>query len=154
MAFVLNSVAFANGQKIPLRYTGEGENISPPLSWAGAPEATQSYMLVMEDPDAPSGTFRHWVTYDIPATWNELPEGNGSDASNAAIRHVRNDFGHERYDGPSPPRGHGVHHYRFRLVALDTPHIDLPPSADAEKLWRAAQPHIIAEAETVGLYAR
>ena len=154
MAFVLKSPAFANGQAIPAQYTCDGENVSPPLQWSGAPAGTQSFVLLVEDPDAPSGVFRHWAVYNIPPERTALPEGPGQDARAVQLSQGINDFGHARYDGPCPPRGHGTHHYHFRLAALDTPRLALPPKATVAEIWRAAEPHILAEAELVRTYAR
>jgi hypothetical protein len=154
MGFVLSSPAFADGQTIPAKYTCDGENVSPPLQWSGAPAATQSFVLIVEDPDAPSGVFRHWAVYNIPPERTELPEGIGQSAPAGPLPQGVNDFGHSRYDGPCPPPGHGTHHYHFRLAALDVPRLVLPPSAKVAEIWRAATPHILATAELVGTYAR
>jgi Raf kinase inhibitor-like YbhB/YbcL family protein len=154
MAFVLESPAFAEGQAIPARYTCDGENISPPLEWSGAPAGTQSFVLIVEDPDAPSGVFRHWAVYNLPPERISLPEGAGRGAHAEPLSQGINDFGHARYDGPCPPPGHGTHHYHFRLAALDTPRLIVTPKARVADIWRAAEPHIIAEAELVGTYAR
>src|SRR5690606_5678044 len=116
MAFTLESPAFENGQTIPEAYVREGGNLSPPLRWSGAPAGTRSFLLVVEDPDAPRGVFRHWAVYDIVAERTELPEGT---AGPERFRQGVNDFGNDRYDGPRPPKGHGIHHYHFRLSALD-----------------------------------
>jgi hypothetical protein len=152
MSFKISSPAFAEGGTIPQKYTGDGEDLSPPLKWSGAPSRTRSFALICEDPDAPSGTFRHWAVGNIPADENGLPEGIGS--SGGGFEFARNDFGHAGYDGPSPPRGHGVHHYHFRLAALDTDTIEVSPHEDAEEFWLAVEPHILAQAETVGTYQR
>jgi Raf kinase inhibitor-like YbhB/YbcL family protein len=154
MAFVLNSPAFAEGQTIPAKYTCDGENVSPPLQWSGAPAGTQSFVLIVEDPDAPSGVFRHWAVYNLPPERTSLPEGAGQGAQTEPLSQGINDFGHARYDGPCPPTGHGTHHYHFRLAALDTPRLVVPPKAKVAEIWRAAEPHILAQAELVGTYAR
>jgi len=152
MMFQLSSPAFAAGSTIPRKYSGDGENLSPPLQWSGAPRETRSFALVCEDPDAPSGTFRHWAVANIAADRTGLSEGAGAQPSSYAF--ARNDFGHAAYDGPAPPRGHGGHHYHFKLAALDTERLNIRPDADASELWRAVQPHIVAEAETIGTYQR
>jgi Raf kinase inhibitor-like YbhB/YbcL family protein len=152
MMLELSSPAFAEGSTIPKKYGGDGENLSPPLKWSGAPRETRSFALICEDPDAPSGTFRHWAVANIDAARTDLPEGAGTQPSGCVF--ARNDFGHAAYDGPAPPRGHGLHHYHFKLAALDTDRIDVPPNADALQLWLAVEPHIVAEAETVGTYQR
>lgn len=150
----LTSPAFADQQRIPERYTRDGGNVSPPLKWADAPQSTRSFALIVEDPDAPRGTFHHWVAYNVPATYQGLEEGAGSSPS-AKIGVAANDFGHHRYDGPQPPRGHGLHHYHFRLVALDVPRLDiLPASAGVMEVIAAMKPHTLAEAQTVGTYER
>jgi Raf kinase inhibitor-like YbhB/YbcL family protein len=153
MPFTITSPAFLNGEVIPPRYTRDGENLSPPLEWRDAPPETKSYVLVVEDPDAPSGTFRHWAMYNIPAGEAGLPEGGSAQGLRGMGEGV-NGFGNARYDGPQPPKGHGPHHYHFRLAALDVPRLDIPASAKAEDIWTKAQPHIIAEAEVVGIYER
>lgn len=153
MTFLVESPAFPNGASVPAKYTGDGQNVSPPLSWSGAPDRTRSFMLIVEDPDAPSGTFLHWGVYNIPTTETALPEGV-STVRSGTVMQVRNDFGHGHYDGPSPPRGHGPHHYRFRLAALDVDRLDLQAGTTVAEAWEAARPHILAEAETVGTYER
>ena len=153
MPLTITSPAFRNGEVIPTRYTRDGENLSPPLKWRDAPPETKSFVLIVEDPDAPSGTFRHWAMYNILAGEAGLPEG----ASAQGLRGVEegvNGFRNARYDGPQPPKGHGPHHYHFRLAALDVPRLDIASSASAEDVWAKALPHIIAEAEVVGVYAR
>ncbi len=153
MRFELSSPAFAEGSTIPRRYTGDGENLSPPLRWSGAPSQTRSFALLCEDPDAPTGTFRHWAVGNIPAHENGLPEAIGTRPA-ARYRFARNDFGHSAYDGPAPPEGHGLHHYYFRLVALDTDEIDVSPDSSADMLWRIVEPHILAQAIMIGTYQR
>ncbi len=110
-------------------------------------------MLIVEDPDAPSGTFRHWAVYNITSLEVSLPEG-ASGQNRGEARQGVNGFGNARYDGPQPPKGHGPHHYHFRLAALDVPKLNLPASAKVEDVGTKAQPHIIAEAEVVGVYER
>ena len=110
---------------------------------------SESFVLVVEDPDAPSGTFRHWAVYDIPGDKMGLNEGE--DVSK--FRQGVNDFGNQSYDGPEPPLGHGVHHYHFRLAALDTAHIqDVQGKAKASAIWDKAQSHLIEKAEVVGTF--
>jgi Raf kinase inhibitor-like YbhB/YbcL family protein len=153
MALMITSPAFKQGEVIPTKYTRDGENISPPLEWHDAPPETRSFVLLVEDPDAPSGTFRHWAMYNIPAGDSGLPEGASNQGRGGTGEGV-NGFGNARYDGPQPPQGHGPHHYHVRLAALDVPQLNIPPSAKAEDIWTTALPHIIAEAELVGIYAR
>jgi Raf kinase inhibitor-like YbhB/YbcL family protein len=145
MAFSLKSPAFGNGQAIPRKYTGDGEDVSPPLAWSGPPAGAKSFVLVVEDPDAPSGTFRHWGICNLTGT--HLPEGASGTAAT-------NDFGERGYRGPAPPRGHGVHHYHFRLFALDVETLAVPPHAKVADLRKAAEGHILGEAELIGTYVR
>ena len=151
MALELSSPAFADGERIPPRYARSGANISPPLRWSDAPPETRSFALIVEDPDAPRGTFRHWGVYDLSPLQDELPED--ADTNHRLIfQETVNDFGSETYDGPQPPPGHGPHHYHFRLAALDVDRLDLDGGVKASEMWSAARPHIIAEAELVGVY--
>jgi Raf kinase inhibitor-like YbhB/YbcL family protein len=153
MTLEISSPAFSEGGTIPRKYTGDGENLSPPLRWRGAPRDTRSFALICEDPDAPSGMFRHWAVANIPADENGLSEGIGR-AGSPSCDFARNDFGHAAYDGPAPPRGHGLHHYHFRLAALDVEEVDVPANTSADELWRIVQPHVLAQAETTGTYQR
>lgn len=153
MSLQLTSPAFRDGHRIPGRYTAEGENLSPPLRWTGAPAETASFVLVVDDPDAPDGPFGHWAVFGIPADWRELPEGL-MDSRKDSLRFGRNDMGQGRYSGPAPPRGHGTHHYPFRLAAIDRPTLELSTDATVEDVWREAQKHSIATAELIGLYER
>jgi Raf kinase inhibitor-like YbhB/YbcL family protein len=148
MTFLLASGAFPNGGAIPKRYAQEGENKSPPLRWEGAPAGTKSFALIVEDPDAPAGTYRHWAIYNLDARADHLPEGVSAGEFAQAI----NDSGNASYDGPRPPKGHGPHHYHFRLAALDVPVLKIDTGSKASELWRAAEPHILDEAEFVGTY--
>lgn len=145
--FSLRSDAFEEGQPIPPRHTCEGENISPPLAWTEAPEGTRSLALVVDDPDAPGGTFTHWVAWDIDPAPGGLGEGE------AAPLEGGNDFGEQGYRGPCPPPGHGPHHYSFRLTALDA-ELDLEAGAAKQALERALEGHVVAVAELVGTYER
>lgn len=153
MSFSLRSPAFQNGELIPRRYTADGDNVSPPLEWSDPPPGTRSFALIVEDPDAPSGTFRHWGVYNIPGTRRALPEG-AEHARAEGLGLAINDLGNARYDGPVPPRGHGVHHYHFRLFALDTESLAQAPKLSVEDIGKAAQEHALAEAELVGNYER
>lgn len=153
MALTLTSSAFAEGQKIPPKFTREGENLMPPLEWSGVPEGTRSLALVVEDPDAPSGTFRHCAIFDIPPDRDGLPQSVDTGHDNA-LSYAVNDFGNVRYDGPEPPKGHGPHHYHFRLAALDVPSLGVPGRIEAEKVLDEMRKHAIEEAELVGVYER
>ncbi len=149
MQFSLESAAFRNGGAIPRKYARAGDNLSPPLAWRDAPAGTKSFVLIVADPDAPSGTFHHWVVYDIPADSTALQEGAGS--KSGGLSQGVNDFGDAYYDGPQPPRGHGVHHYHFRLAALDVTKLD-PDGKKVAQIWAKARPHMLAETEIVGTY--
>jgi Raf kinase inhibitor-like YbhB/YbcL family protein len=143
--FEITSDAFAEGGTIPSRHTCDGENVSPSLSFAGAPAGTRSLALVVEDPDAPVGTFTHWLAWGIDASADGLDEGQ------AAPREGRNGFGTTGYAGPCPPQGR--HRYFFRLHALNTD-LDLAPGADRDQLDRALAGHVLDTAELMGGYER
>jgi Raf kinase inhibitor-like YbhB/YbcL family protein len=151
MTLAITSPAFSSLGPIPSRFTRDAANISPPIDWHDAPPATRSFVLIVEDPDAPRGTFRHWAVYDIPASSTGLKEGDGS-REPATLRMGRNDFGNSRYDGPQPPAGHGPHHYYFRLFALDVAELDVPAKSPANDILAAAKPRCLAEAEIIGLF--
>ncbi|MFS8907342.1 YbhB/YbcL family Raf kinase inhibitor-like protein [Synechococcus sp. OH2] len=151
-ALQLTSSAFAPSQPIPSRYTCEGEDLSPPLTWSGAPVGTQSFALTMDDPDAPRGTFVHWVVYNLPASVTSLPEGirSDSDLPQGAV-HGQNSWGRNSYGGPCPPSG--THRYFFTLYALDR-QLALAPGATKEALLQAMTGHILAQAQLMGTYQR
>ena len=145
--------AFTPASDIPAEFTCDGSDISPALSWSSPPEGTQSFALIVEDPDAPSHTWVHWVLYDLPATERELPEDvepTGTLPSGA--RQGRNDFGKIGYGGPCPPSG-PAHRYCFRLYALDT-RLDLRAGATRAQVERAMRGHVLAQAELTGRYRR
>jgi Raf kinase inhibitor-like YbhB/YbcL family protein len=153
--FEVTSPDFRHGEPIPGRCTCDGEDRSPRLGWTGVPVETRSFALICDDPDAPRGTWQHWLLYNLPAQACELDAGVPPKPElPSGARQGINDFGNVGYDGPEPPVGHGVHHYHFRLAALDLERLDMPASAKAEDVWMRAQPHIIAEAEVVGVYER
>ena len=154
MTLMLSIPALPQNRRIPDRFSKDGENVSPLIQWRGAPRGTRGFALVVEDPDAPKGTFRHWAAYNIPAGTEGLPEGAGSDEADTMMRMAVNDFGNRRYDGPQPPSGHGTHHYHFRLFALDTPQLPVPASGAARDVLEVARAHALAEAELVGTYER
>ena len=141
----LTSESFRHGDRILVRHALEGENLSPPLSWSGLPDATQSIALICEDPDAPSGTFVHWVGWGIDPEPGRLGEGE------SAPKEGQNHFGNTGYDGPSPPPGHGRHRYYFRVYALDT-EPELDPGASKENLEAAIEGHVLAAGELMGTY--
>ncbi len=152
MALRVTSPAFTSGHRIPERYSRNSGNVSPPLEWHDAPRNTRSFALVVEDPDAPRGTFRHWAVYNVPPAHQGLGEDSGSARALGSLRMAVNDFGNRGYDGPQPPHGHGTHHYHFRLLALDVPELTVPPRASVQDVLAAARTHVLAEAETVGTY--
>ncbi len=147
----VRSPAFIAGGDIPVRYTCDGEDLSPPLEWGGEPPGTRSFLVVCDDPDAPHGTFHHWIAYDLPPGCHRLEEGEGG---RATTPQGRNSFGNTRYGGPCPPHGHGTHHYHFRVSALAVDHLALPGETDYRAVIAAARPHVLAEAEVVGCYQR
>lgn len=154
MAMTLKSAAFTHGGRIPKRQSCEGADLSPPMSWQGAPPGTKSFALICEDPDAPMGTWHHWGIYNIPGTETSLDEGLTGSAELGQLRQVVTDFDRPGYGGPCPPPGHGTHHYYFKLMALDIARIELPLDADCEQLKRAVKPHVLEEAVLMGAYAR
>ena len=144
----LTSTAFQDGGPIPVQYSCDGANQSPPLAWGDPPEGTKSFALVIDDPDAPSGTFRHWGVYDIPASARSIG------GSQKAGTEVANDFGKPGYGGPCPPNGHGPHHYHFKLFALGVDKLDLPGAAKIADVETEATRHVIAQGELIGTYER
>ena len=151
--FSLTSPAFGDHERIPDKYTCEGADISPPLRWEGYPEETVSFALIVEDPDAPMGTFTHWVIYNIPANVNELEEGvpQVEKLPSGALQGV-NDFNRIGYGGPCPPPGK-PHRYVFKIYALDVV-LDVGPGASKEEVLKAMGGHILAEATLIGIYSR
>jgi hypothetical protein len=145
----LTSEAFDDGQSIPKKYTGDGQNVSPPLSWSGVPEGAVELAVTCSDPDAPTPQpYVHWVLWGIPADQDCLPEGQAKNA-----RQGTNSANGTGYTGPMPPEGHGTHHYEFRVVALDD-NIQLAQGASADDLVREMEGHILDEGELVGTYER
>lgn len=141
----LTSTSFHNNELIPAKYTCDGENISPPLSWSGAPEETKSFAFICADPDAPRRTFVHWIVYNIRAQMNAMQEGAVPDGAQQA----KNDFHTQSYGGPCPPSG--THRYFFTLYALDVPEIN---GNTASGVVQTVEQHTIAKAELIGLYQR
>lgn len=148
----IKSTAFENEGMIPDKYTGEGANIAPPLQWHNPPDGTKSFVLICDDPDAPMGTWVHWVVYDIPASISKLPEGTPPEKKlTNSGKQGTNDFHKIGYGGPCPPSG--THRYFFKLYALDS-FTDLDPGATKEQLFRVMRGHILAEAHLMGKYNR
>ena len=144
----LTSDAFTDGQPIPAQFSCDGANRSPALKWGEPPQGTRSFALVIDDPDAPSGTFRHWAAYDIPASARGIAGGE------KAGTEVKNDAGTVGYTGPCPPPGNGVHHYHFKLFALDVDRLNLAAGAKVADVEAAASAHAIGQGELVGTYER
>lgn len=149
----LTSSAFQNGGDIPRNHTCDGTDLSPPLRWENPPAGTKSFALIVDDPDAPVGTWVHWVIYDLPATTTELTEGTPASESlaNRAKQGI-NDFRKVGYGGPCPPPG-PAHRYFFKLYALDT-QTNLKPRSTKQQLLDAIKGHILAEAQLMGRYRR
>ncbi len=160
MTLQLTSSAFAQGHAIPKKYTGEGEDVSPPLAWSGVPAGTKELALICDDPDAPTPEpWVHWVIYKLPAGAKGLPEGiprkprlkdppgalQGKNSWPAAEA--------TGYRGPMPPRGHGIHHYYFKLYALDC-ELEAPPGLEKKQLLEKIEGHVLAEGVLMGSYER
>jgi Raf kinase inhibitor-like YbhB/YbcL family protein len=152
MALTLSSPAFAAGKSIPVKFTCRGQNVSPALAWSGAPSNTAYYALIVDDPDAPIGTFVHWVIYNIPASSTGLPEGvpQTPTLDTGAVQGT-NGAGEQFYYGPCPPSG--THRYFFKLYALDTK-LTLSSGATASQLTKAMQGHILSQGELMGTFSR
>jgi Raf kinase inhibitor-like YbhB/YbcL family protein len=150
----LRSSAFSDGGPIPRRFSCDGDDLSPPLQWNDAPAEARSFVVLCDDPDAPSGTWHHWAAYDIPANCIALPEGAGRPACRDGLKQATNDFGRTGYGGPCPPRGHGPHHYHFRLLALSNASLRVQKQPSCRDVEREARKYLIAEAALVGLYER
>ena len=154
----IQSDALKPGHPIPQKYTADGANVSPPLSWSGVPDGAKELALVVEDPDAPRPEpFVHWLVYGIPVDAPGLPER--APLQQTALREPRgaaqgkNSFGKIGYGGPAPPPGHGTHRYHFRLYALDAP-LELSGTPDKQSLLAAMSGHVMEEADLVGTYQR
>jgi Raf kinase inhibitor-like YbhB/YbcL family protein len=151
MTLAITSTAFAQGQPIPAIYSCDGRNTSPPLAWSGVPSGTKSFALIMDDPDAPMGTYVHWVIYNIPSAATGLPEATAKDAKlpDGSVQGP-NSSGRTGYAGPCPPGG--THRYFFKLFALDVT-LDIP-RAGKDDLLKVIQDHILAQGELMGTYSR
>jgi Raf kinase inhibitor-like YbhB/YbcL family protein len=157
MMMTVTSSAFPAGGQIPARYTEDGKDVSPPLVFEGVPSGTRELALVCDDPDAPSrDPWVHWVIYNISPQTGELPEGVSTTekppAPDGALQ-GRNSWKKVGYRGPAPPRGHGTHHYHFKVYALDA-EVARRPGLDKAELLAAAKGHVLAEGELVGTYER
>lgn len=148
----LQSSAFLFGGTIPAKYTCDGDNISPPLTWDAPPSGTVSFVLIVEDPDAPTRNFTHWVAYDLPAQLRHLPENVGHQLYlPQGGMQGKNDFGQLGFGGPCPPKG--THHYFFKLYALNQL-LELAPGASKTDILAASAGHILEQVELMGHYAR
>jgi len=157
MAITVTSTAFKAGGVIPKKHTGEGDDVSPALAWSGVPKNAKEQVLICDDPDAPrADPWVHWVLYTLPPETAELPEGVSADETlsipKGAVQGF-NDFKKVGYNGPMPPRGHGTHHYHFKLYALDAA-LKLPPKQTKKDVLAAMKGHILAEGELIGSYER
>lgn len=153
MALTLTSSAFVEGASIPSKHTCDGADSSPPLAWSGAPTPTRNFALIADDPDAPAGTWVHWVIFDLSGVMHALPEGVAkAESVLAGARQGRNDFKRIGYGGPCPPPGK-PHHYRFTLHALDGP-LGLEAGATKAQVERAMEGHVLARARLTGTYGR
>jgi Raf kinase inhibitor-like YbhB/YbcL family protein len=142
----ISSSAFEDHGPIPVKYTGDGDDVSPSLEWSGAPENTRAFALVCHDPDAPLvDGFTHWVAYGISSDTTSVPEA----AKN--LKTGTNSVGNAGYNGPAPPPGHGVHHYYFWVYALDSD-LELEPGLDRRELFEQIEDHVIEQARLIGTY--
>ena len=146
--FTLNSSAFQNGGIIPATFTCDGDDVSPPLEWMNPPDGTRSFALTVTDPDAPNGTFTHWVLWNVPGSTRALERGQATGTAG------RNDFQGDGYGGPCPPASHGDHRYFFRLYALDVETLGLAAGARLAQLEEAMRGHILGQAELMGRFKR
>lgn len=152
MDVTVTSTAFEDGGVIPVRYTADGQDISPPLAFAGIPDGAKSIALICDDPDAPMGTWTHWLIWNIPPQTASLAEDMAPDAElPGGIRQGTSDFGRTGYGGPAPPSG--VHRYFFKVYALDAM-LDLPAGATKPQLEKAIEGHIVAQGRLMGTYTR
>lgn len=153
MKLTVTSSAFREGQSIPAKYTCQGEDVSPPLQWDAPPEGTKSLALICDDPDAPVGTWVHWVLYGLPPGTRQLPERvPARETLPDGARQGVNDFRRVGYGGPCPPPGK-PHRYFFKVYALDRA-VDLPPRATKAQLLQAISGHVLAEGQLMGTYQR
>lgn len=152
MTFKLTSDAFAGGQSIPAKYSCIGKNISPGLAWTEPPAGTESFALIVEDPDAPGGTWTHWVLYNIPVDTRSLQEDLPAGGTDSTILSGRNSWGDSKYGGPCPPSG--THRYYFKLYALNLEFPILTPGATKAQLLEAMDGHTLAQTELMGTFSK
>jgi hypothetical protein len=152
MAITVTSTAFEDGGTIPVRYTCDGGNVSPPLSWSGGPDGVESVALICDDPDAPRGTFVHWVLFNLPPTTTSLDvDVSREELIPGSPRQGKNSAGKIGYTGPCPPSG--THRYYFKVYALDTV-LEVAPGITKEELVDAMEGHIVAQGQLMGRYSR
>lgn len=153
-SFKITSSDFTHKSVIPIKFTCDGANKAPRLQWHGAPSNTKSFVFICDDPDAPAGTWVHWVVYNIPASKTDLSYiTDRTQKLSDGTMQGSNSWPHVGYDGPCPPEGHGIHHYHFKLYALDAV-LNLKPGATKQEVEAAMKKHILAHTEIVGLYER
>jgi hypothetical protein len=158
MSIKITSSAFKEGEQIPKKYTGEGDDVSPPLSWSDLPKGTQELVLICDDPDAPNETWVHWVIYKLPADLTGLPEGvprqprlkKPPNALQGRNSWTKDNIG---YRGPMPPPGHGIHHYHFKLYALEAKLV-IEPGQDKNTVLQEIEDHVLGKGDLVGTYQR
>lgn len=146
-SLTVSTPAWLPGQPIPKEFTCDGEDKSPEVKWTNAPASTKSFALVVDDPDAPGGTFTHWVIFDMPIPSTHVPE-----AAQGIGTQAKNDFGNAKWNGPCPPKGKGEHRYFFRLYALDVDALGLPEGASRGDVEKKMDGHVVGKAETMGVY--
>ena len=153
MSFAVRSPAFSSGGAIPRTFTCDGGDVSPALSWKDAPAGTQSFALIVDDPDEPGGTWTHWIVWNLPGQASALPQGVPKvEVLDNGARQGKNDFGRLGYGGPCPPPGR-AHRYYFKLFAMDK-RLDLRAGADRSALEAAGRRHVLAQAQWMGIYKR
>ncbi|MGE5222752.1 MAG: YbhB/YbcL family Raf kinase inhibitor-like protein [Omnitrophica WOR_2 bacterium] len=152
MTMKVTSPAFAEGQNIPKKFTCDGDNLSPALTWSGVPDGAQSLVLIADDPDAPAGTWVHWVLYNIPSDQTGLPEGTGNQADSSLGVEGITSYKKSGYGGPCPPKG-ASHRYYFKVYALDTT-LSLKAGSTKSDVEKAMQGHILAQGQLMGKYGR
>jgi Raf kinase inhibitor-like YbhB/YbcL family protein len=148
----VTSIAFQDGETIPKQYTADGKNTSPPLQWTAGPEGTTSFVLIGDDPDAPRGTWVHWVFFNLAPDMHALAEAVPRDGNPGGANQGTNDFKRRGYDGPSPPPGK-PHRYFFKIYALSKL-LDLPVAATKQQVVEAMEGHILASGQLMGRYGR
>ena len=151
MTMKLVIAAFPEGGAIPALHTCEGADLSPAIEWSGAPAGTKSFVLIVDDPDAPGGTWNHWLLFDIPATVHAIAQGYKPGKLGES---GGNDFGKPGYNGPCPPKRGGAHRYYFKIFALDVARLHLKSGASRAQMDRAMHGHVVGQAEYVGRFER